>query len=232
MAKVISNRQVSRDFYELRVEEPNNAQMGQFYMLRAWDMFPLLSRPISVFDADEETLTFLYKVIGQGTELLSKCVAGDEVEMGRALGNTFPDVSGRIAMVGGGVGIAPLYLAARTLKKRHADSSIDMYLGFSDEALLVDEYRAVCDRVTVNVGGFITDEIDPAAYDYVLTCGPEIMMRVLYDKCRASGTRLFVSLENKMACGFGVCLGCSCKTTAGKKKVCTDGPVFAAEEVF
>lgn len=232
MPNILSNRRLSGDFYLMRVAEANEAEMGQFYMLRSWDMYPFLSRPISVYDTDGETLSFLYKVIGQGTLLMSKLAPGDEISIGRAQGNTFPSARGRVAMVGGGVGIAPLYLAAKTLKARDASTVVDMYLGFSDEALLVDEYEAVSDRVVTDVGGFITDKIAPGDYDCIFTCGPEIMMRVLHEKCLKNDTKLYVSLENKMACGFGVCLACSCKTTEGRKKVCTDGPVFPSKEVF
>ena len=231
MAYVTANRRLSRDFFMLRAAEPNDARMGQFCMLRAWGMYPLLSRPISIYDRDDESLTFLCKVVGEGTRLLSELREGDEVETGRVLGNAFPSVAGRIALVGGGVGIAPLYLTAKTLKAQ-SGTTVDTYLGFSDEPVLTDEYQAVSDDLIVDVGGFITDRIDPTGYDCVLTCGPEVMMRVLYEKCKKTGTKLCVSLENKMACGVGVCLGCACGTTQGRKKVCTDGPVFAAEEVF
>lgn len=216
----------------MKVAEPNEARMGQFYMLRSWDMYPLLSRPISVFDADSESLTFLYKTVGVGSDLLARGRAGGEIATGSALGNTFPLVEGRVALVGGGVGIAPLYLAAKTLKAHNPATVVDTYLGFSDEALLTEAYGAVSDRVTVDVGGYITDEVEPGNYDYIFTCGPDAMMRVLADKCRASGTKLYASLEKRMACGFGVCIGCSCGTTEGRKKICTDGPVFLATEVF
>lgn len=234
MAQVIFNRRLSQDFYLMRVAQPNEARMGQFCMLRAWDRYPLLSRPVSVFDADPETLSFLYRTVGEGTRLLARCREGDEVETGRVQGNPFPLVSGRIALVGGGVGIAPLYLAAKTLKAHNPATTVHLYLGFSGEPLLVEEYGAVGDRTTVKVGGFITDAVDPEHYDVILTCGPEAMMRALYNKCRASGTRLYVSLESRMACGFGVCLACSCGTAEGqaRKRICTDGPVFPAEEVF
>ena len=199
MPQVLSNRRISRDFYLMRVAQPNDARMGQFCMLRAWGRYPLLSRPVSVFDADAGTLSFLYRVIGEGTELLSRRREGDAVETGRVLGNAFPLVSGRVALVGGGAGIAPLYLAARTLGAYGPATAVDLYLGFSDEVLLAEEYRAVGDRTTVKV---------------------------------TSGTKLYVSLEKRMACGFGACLACSCGTTRGRRKVCTDGPVFPAEEVF
>ena len=234
MAQVISNRRLSQDFYLMRLAQPNDARMGQFCMLRAWERYPLLSRPISVFDSDSKTLSFLYKTVGEGTKLLAECREGDEVKTGRVLGNTFPLVSGKIALVGGGVGIAPLYLAAKTLKTNNPATTVHLYLGFSDKPLLTEQYGAVSDRTIVKVGGFITDAVDPEHYDVILTCGPEAMMRALYGKCRPSGTRLYASLESRMACGFGVCLACSCGTAEGqaRKRICTDGPVFLAEEVF
>jgi dihydroorotate dehydrogenase electron transfer subunit len=149
-------------------------------------------------------------------------------------------------MVGGGAGIAPLYLGAKQYKA--AGCTVDLYLGFSGAAFLTDAYQDCADRVTVKVGGFITDAIDPAGsgadtpYDALFTCGPEIMMRVLWEKCKACGVggKLFVSLEAHMACGVGACYGCSRKTArgtslhvaVGNKKVCKVGPVFPAQEVF
>lgn len=234
MSKIIFNKKLSKDFYLMKVSHKNNAKVGQFYMLRAWDEYPVLSRPISIFDADENSLTFLYKVVGEGTEIFATLKEDDEITLQGPNGNGFPIVKGKIAMVGGGVGIAPLYLAAKELKKHSPESSVDLYLGFSDVELLVDKYKSVCDNVTVNVGGFVTDDIDTTAYDYIFTCGPTIMMEVLHKKCVNSNSKatLYVSMENRMACGIGACLVCTCKTKVGNKKVCTDGPVFKAEEVF
>jgi dihydroorotate dehydrogenase electron transfer subunit len=112
--------------------------MGQFYMLRAWKEYPLLSRPISVFDADGETVSFLYKVTGRGTEIFSGLKAEDEIGLRGPLGSAFPEVSGKIALVGGGVGIAPFYLTAKQLKAAHPGCRVDLYLGFSDRALLTE----------------------------------------------------------------------------------------------
>lgn len=236
MGKILSNQRIDQDFYLLKAEEKNTAAMGQFYMLRAWDTYPVLSRPISVFDADGETVSFLYKVVGQGTELLTKLRPGEEITLDGPHGNGFPGLpeKKRIALVGGGVGIAPLYLAAKTYKKANADCTVDLYLGFSGEPILTKEYEAVADHLTVNVGGFVTDDIDPCAYDAICTCGPTIMMKVLYQKCEKQGASapLYVSMENRMACGIGACLVCSCKTTGGNRKVCKDGPVFLGKEVF
>jgi dihydroorotate dehydrogenase electron transfer subunit len=205
-------------------------------MLRAWDSIPVLSRPLSVFDFLDDRVSFLYKTVGWGTAIFSRLKPGDHLTIQGPLGNGFPtDLgSGKIAMVGGGAGIAPLYLGAKQYRKVRGSGTVDLYLGFSDTAFLTEEYRECADHVTVNIGGRITDEIDVSGYDAIFTCGPEIMMRVLREKCKAAGRedKLFVSLESRMACGVGACYGCSRKTIAGNKKVCKDGPVFPAAEVF
>lgn len=230
MAIVLENRQLSDGFYLMRAEHSNGAVLGQFYMVRGWDVFPVLSRPVSVHDSDGKTVSLLYQVVGGGTELLSRLREGDSVTLDGPYGNGFPLLEGRLALVGGGVGIAPLYLAAKSLRAR--GTTVDIYLGFRDTSLLEEKYRTVCDSLLVDVGGFITDRIDPSDYDAVLTCGPEPMMRALHQKCRETGTPLYVSMEKRMACGLGACLVCSCKTAGGMRRVCKDGPVFESKAVF
>ena len=234
MSKILSNEQLSRDFFQMKANCPNEARMGQFYMLRAWGPYPVLSRPVSVFDSDGETVSFLYKVIGEGTKIFSTLKAGEEIALQGPFGGSFPEVSGKIALIGGGVGIAPLYLAARQLKAASPNCRVDLYLGFSDQELLTDCYRRVADSVTVKVGGFITDAVEPSGYDCLMACGPEPMMLALYKKCKKIGAeeKLYISLEKRMACGVGACLACSCGTVDGNKKVCKDGPVFKAKAVF
>ena len=234
MAEILQNERVNEDFYLMKVKEKNQAAMGQFYMLRAWNEYPVLSRPISVFDADPETVSFLYKVVGKGTEIFAELKSGDEITLDGPHGNGFPEVKGKVALVGGGVGIAPLYLTAKTLKKLDPDTTVDIYLGFSGEPILTDRYEQVADKVTVNVGGFVTDDIDPCQYDYIMTCGPEIMMKVLYKKCKdmKAAAPVYVSMENRMACGIGACLVCTCKTSNGNRRACKDGPVMLGNEVF
>ena len=234
MARVVSNKKLSGDFYLIKIEEENNARMGQFYMLRAWDTFPVLSRPISVYDADEYTLSFLYKVTGRGTGIFSMLKTGSDITVQGPLGSGFPNVKGKIALVGGGVGIAPFYLTAKSLLEFDPGNQIDIYLGFSDDVVLIEDFNRISRNLIVDVGGFITDKIEPGKYDVIFTCGPEIMMKVLYEKCRAShcAQNLYVSVENRMACGIGACLVCTCKNKSGNKKACKDGPVFPAEEVF
>jgi dihydroorotate dehydrogenase electron transfer subunit len=241
MAGVVSNRPLGQGFYNLEAEfflpgDSTNSIAailgGQFCMIRAWDAEPVLSRPLSVFDAGEGRISFLYKTAGRGTAIFSRLGRGDSIAIQGPLGKGFPQAEGRIALVGGGAGIAPLYLSAK--QRRSAGCAVDLYLGFSGEAFLVNEYRSVADRLVVKTGGFITDDVDPSLYDQVFCCGPEAMMRALREKCRAAAVedRLFVSLESRMACGVGACYGCSRKTASGNKKVCRDGPVFAAREAF
>ncbi len=230
MATVISNEAVSKDFYLLKAAGQFNGRMGQFCMLRAWGEYPVLSRPISIFDCDEESISFLFKVVGQGTELLAQLKAGDTIDVQGPYGNGFPAVSGKVALVGGGIGVAPLYLTAKKMKEQ--GNAVDLYLGFTEEALLREQYEAVCDKLTVNVGGYITDDINPEEYDYIMTCGPHIMMKILAQKVKGTKAQLYVSMENRMGCGVGACLVCTCKTSGGNKKVCKDGPIFKAEEVF
>lgn len=232
MGNILWNRQLSKDFFLMKAEEKSRAKMGQFYMVRGWDKYPLLSRPISVFDSDGKSVTFLYKTVGEGTRLLSALREGDTVELAGPYGNGFPSVGGDTALVGGGVGVAPLYLAAKTLRAENPRRRVDLYLGFSDVPVLKEQFQAVASCLRINVGGYITDDIDPARYDNILTCGPHIMMKRLYEKCRNTKAEVYVSLESRMACGVGVCLGCTCKTAHGNKKVCKDGPVFPGREIF
>ncbi|WP_438432190.1 dihydroorotate dehydrogenase electron transfer subunit [Gorillibacterium sp. sgz500922] len=225
MAVVRSNVRIASDVYILEAEGHFAGEMGQFYMLRGWDDYPLLSRPISIHDKTEDGIRFLYRVAGYGTEKLSRLKAGDPVGLEGPFGNGFPQIEGRVALVGGGMGTAPLYYAAKRL------ASADAYLGFSAEAFGVEPFREAAQAVTVNVGGYIVDDFRPDGYAAVFTCGPLPMMRALAAKLDGSGIPLYVSLEKRMACGVGACLVCSCATKSGNRKVCADGPVFRAEEV-
>jgi dihydroorotate dehydrogenase electron transfer subunit len=204
-------------------------------MVRAWETYPVLSRPLSVFDAREDRLVFLYKIAGRGTGLFSGLKAGDPLALLGPLGRGFPDLEGTAALVGGGAGIAPFYLGAKQIRAAHPECPPELFLGYSGKPFLTEEFKALSNRLTVNTGGFITGEIaNPAGYDYIFTCGPEAMMRALFAKCEAAGAgdKLYVSLESRMACGTGACFVCSRETRQGNKKVCKDGPVFPAREVF
>ncbi len=147
---------VADDFCLMRVEADNDAKMGQFYMLRAGTAFRSCPGPSACSIRTGRTVSFLYQGGGPGDRALPGSEAGEEIRLDGPHGNGFPDAQGKIALVGGGVGIAPLYLLARELKKNHPDSRVDVYLGFSGQPMLVEEYERVADSVTVNVGGFVT----------------------------------------------------------------------------
>ena len=227
MYKVIRNEYMGEEMYLMEVEGSFRGEMGQFYMLRAWDNYPLLSRPISIHDINENSISFLYKVVGEGTKILSRLREGDAIKLEGPYGNGYEKVEGKVALVGGGIGVAPLYLVAKNIE------NCDAYLGFRNEPILIDKYETVCDEVNVAVGNtFVTDIIDVNKYDYILTCGPTPMMEKLVKMVEGTDTKIMVSLENHMACGVGACLVCTCKTKFGNKKTCKDGPVFRGEDVI
>lgn len=225
--KVIENRYVGEGMYYIKVGGSFEARMGQFYMLRAWDKYPLLSRPISIYQIDDEGISFLYKLVGEGTKIISNLKPGDPIKLEGPYGNGFEKVEGRVALVGGGIGIAPLYMVAQNIP------NCDIYLGFRDQPIMLEDYRAVCkDLYTTSGDTLVTDIINVEDYDYILTCGPTPMMKKLMEMVDGTKTRVQVSLENHMACGVGACLVCTCKTHSGNKKICKDGPVFWGEDVI
>lgn len=227
MYKVLKNEYVGEDMYLMEVEGSFKGEMGQFYMLRAWDNYPLLSRPISIHDISDNSISFLYKVFGEGTKILSKLKPEDTIKLEGPYGNGYEKVEGKVALVGGGIGVAPLYLVAKNIE------NCDAYLGFRNKPILIDKYEEVCNEVKVAVGNtFVTDIIDINKYDYILTCGPTPMMEKLVKMVEGTNTKVMVSLENHMACGVGACLVCTCKTKFGNKKTCKDGPVFRGEDVI
>lgn len=232
MAHTIANSRIAADIYILTARVSGKAdlgRMGQFYMLRGWRDYPVLSRPISIHDIDGKRgiVSFMYRVHGEGTRLLAGLKPGDRLRLDGPFGNGFPETAGRVALVGGGMGIAPLLLAARQLPGAHA------YLGFSAEPFGVGAFEEAAARCIVSVGVTIVDRVRPDAYDAVLACGPAPMLRALRDRLRGSPARLFVSIERRMACGIGACYVCSMPDPAGgaNRKACKDGPVFEAEEV-
>jgi len=230
-ALVSSNARVGDGVFLLKVEGDYSAVPGQFYMLRAWERDPLLSRPLSVFDIDEEGISFLYAVRGRGTECFSHLARRDVVTLTGPLGNGWERRVGRLALVGGGVGIAPLYYAAKVF------GDTDIYLGFADMPYLVDEFARVgrvhvaSETGTSGTPGLVTGIFVPSGYDACYACGPRPMLSVLDKICRSTEVALFVSLEERMACGVGACLGCAVKTIHGYARVCRDGPVFHSSEV-
>ena len=249
-ATVLRNEVIADDIRLLTVVWPDCEHIphaGQFFTLRSWPASeePFLSRPISVhcYNADSNTIEFLYQVIGEGTKKLAQLKTTDNFQLTGPMGNGFdvPEIVKhyqKIAVVGGGIGTAPMYQLTRELAA--AGVKPDVFFGFRDQPYCMEAYRPIANLVKVStdtgaVGfhGFVTQLYDPADYDVVLVCGPTVMMKNAARLCAEKGTPCFVSLEKKMACGIGACLGCTCETKSGEgKSVCKNGPVFDATEVF
>ncbi|MBE9914733.1 dihydroorotate dehydrogenase electron transfer subunit [Paenibacillus donghaensis] len=226
MYNILSNERISDGIYLMTVEGAfQEARMGQFFMLRAWQDAPLLSRPISIFNKEHNHIQFLYKIAGEGTRLLAALRPGDSIQLEGPLGNGFPDVMGRTALIGGGIGIAPLLYTAKQL------DNPDIYLGFQQESYLTQAFEPYANELVVRIGGSVLDDLNLSRYENVFVCGPLGMMKAAARMAEGLDTKVYVSLEKRMACGIGACYVCSITNTDGNRKVCTDGPVFLAEEV-
>ena len=246
--RVLRQKAVASDIRRLTVALPKEGprpHAGQFYMLRCWGAAetPVLSRPISVHDVDERegTLTFLYQIKGEGTQKLAHLAWGQPLPLPGPCRHGF-DVAaaaaaGRGAVVGGGIGVAPLLLLCRELAA--AGCKPELYAGFRDAPYVLEDFLPYCaaisvatDSGAVGYHGLVTGILHPEEFDLVLTCGPNVMMQGVYRLCAEKGVPCLASLERKMACGLGACLGCTCHTKVGPKTVCQDGPVFPAQEVL
>lgn len=228
---VFENISIANDIYKLTIKGNFNGEPGQFYMLRAWDDEPLLGRPISINYINQEEISFIYQVKGRGTEILKKLKKGDSIKLMGPSGNGFKldELKGKIAIVAGGLGIAPLLYAALNAK----NVEMDLYAGFKDETYVVDDFKGVADKIYIStesgsVGhkGYVTDIFNPRLYSEVLCCGPEPMMKKVIEMCKNEGVPIQVSIEKRMGCGMGACLVCTCKTVKGNARTCLDGPVF------
>ena len=210
---------------------------GQFLNIALDGLF--LRRPISVADYDADGVLLYYKVVGEGTRRMSAMTPGAVLDVLTGLGNGF-DVGksgARPLVVGGGVGAPPLYRLTRELCAAGKTPRVILGFNAAQDVFLVSEFEALGVRVTVatadgsaGVRGFVTDALRETGilYDYVYTCGPEPMLRALYDATDSSGQ---YSFEARMGCGFGACMGCSCETKYGYKRICRDGPVLEKEEI-
>ena len=181
----------------------------------------------------------MYRTIGNGTEKMAHLKKGAEIELLGPLGNGFPvdQVKGKIALVGGGVGIPPLYETAKKLIE--LGNSVDVYLGYRDELFAFEEFLNVSENLFVssehgNEGykGYITDIFHAEQYDAVFTCGPEVMMLKVRELCKEANVPSWLSMEKRMACGIGACLVCNCDTTRGTVRTCKDGPVFFGNDIL
>lgn len=234
--ELLCNDEISKGVYKLTVKGEFNAKPGQFYMLRAWRNEPVLSRPISVNDVENDRISFVYQVVGKGTEILASLKAGNKIELLGALGNSFNTdyKNEKIALVAGGIGIAPMLYLAKELK----ECKVDLYAGFRDVVFVADEIKGHVDNMYISTEsgrngekGYVTDLLNPEKYDKVLCCGPEVMMEKVVKMCREKNVQVYVSMEKHMACGIGACLVCTCKTVEGNKRTCKDGPIFSGDDL-
>ena len=233
---VTENACLAKDIWRMRLRGDTSAVTapGQFVNLKLEGFF--LRRPISVCDVEGDVLTLIYKPLGQGTRLMTSFLPGKELDVLSGLGNGFdPALSGeKPLLVGGGVGIPPLYLLCRRLAQRGVQPAVILGFNTREEVFLEAEFRALGASVTALTAdgsygkkGLVTDGIRASSgYTYLYTCGPEAMLKAVYQVCDSSGQ---FSFEERMGCGFGACMGCTCKTKYGNKRICKDGPVLTKE---
>ncbi len=231
------NSRLTDTVYRMVLEGDTSAITGpgQFVNIQLEGKF--LRRPISVCDMDDTTLTILYKVVGAGTAQMAELPEGDVLDVLTGLGNGYDltPAGDTPLLIGGGVGVPPLYRLAKDLIA--AGKTVHVVLGFNtkDEVFYEEEFRALGATVTVTtadgshgVKGFVTYAL-PKTYSYFYTCGPEPMLRAVYKATTSSGQ---FSFEERMGCGFGACMGCSCKVITGYKRICKEGPVLRKEEIL
>ncbi len=234
---IATQRQLTDTVCEIRLRGDTAAitRPGQFVNLKLDGLY--LRRPLSVCDLERDTLTLIYKVVGQGTALLRRMTPGQTISVLTGLGNGYDTaLSGsKPLLIGGGVGIPPLYLLAKRL--REEGKAVSAVLGFNTarEVFYEENFRALGCAVAVTtadgsygIRGFVTDAL-PADYTHVYTCGPEPMLRAVYRRVVTGGS---FSFEKRMGCGFGACMGCSCKTITGYKRICKEGPVLQKEDIL
>ena len=234
---ILSNTALTDSVYKMVLSGDTSdiTAPGQFVNIQLSGLF--LRRPISVCDYDEETLTIVYKVVGKGTEQMSTMAAGEKLDILTGLGNGYDlSITGEHpVLVGGGVGVPPMYNLAKKLLAQGKTVSVILGINTKSEIFYENEFRSLgCDVTVTTVDGsygtkgFVTDAL-PENYTHFCCCGPEPMLKAVY---RATTTSGQMSFEERMGCGFGACMGCSCKTLTGNKRICKDGPVMKKEEIL
>ena len=236
--EIIENTQLTKTVFRMRLKGDTSdvTASGQFVNIKIDGLF--LRRPISVCDCENDTLTLVYKVVGHGTEIMSRMPLGEKLDILTGLGNGYDlSLSGdKPLLVGGGVGVPPLYMLAKKLIAEGKRVSVVLGFNTQDEIFYEDEFRKLGAEVLVatvdgsaGVRGFVTDAMKDVDYTYFYTCGPEPMLKALYRATKTSGQ---FSFEERMGCGFGACMGCSCKTITGNKRICKEGPVLVKEDII
>ena len=236
--KVVSNKKIAKNTYEsiLEGDVSDITAPGQFVNIKLDGFY--LRRPISVCDAEDGRLTIIYKVVGEGTEKMATTPKGKEWLTLTGLGNGYDtSLSGDAPLlIGGGAGVPPMYMLCKKLIKENKNVTVILGFNTEDEVFYKEEFTKLGAKViiatadgSVGVKGFVTDAMKNLDYTYFYTCGPEPMLRAVYNASESSGQ---FSFEERMGCGFGACMGCSCKTKYGNKRICRDGPVLVKEEII
>ena len=235
--KIVTNKKIAKNTYEtvLKGDTSHITASGQFVNIKLDGFY--LRRPISVCNVEGDELTIIYKVVGEGTEAMAKYEVGTDLLVLTGLGNGYDtSVSGDAPLlIGGGAGVPPMFYLARKLVAEGKKPKAILGFGTADEVFYKEEFEKIGVPVTVTtvdgslgVKGFVTNAME-GGYTYFYTCGPEPMLKAVYDASETSGQ---FSFEERMGCGFGACMGCSCKTKYGNKRICRDGPVLVKEEII
>ena len=235
---VTENICIAPAIYKMQLEGDVSAitRPGQFINLKLDGFY--LRRPISVFDLSEKSVTIIYKVVGNGTKYLATVEKGTQIDTLTGLGNGYDTtVSGDTPLLlGGGLGVPPMYLLAKKLIAEGKNVSVILGFNKKEEIFCEKEFEALDAKVIITtvdgsygVKGFVTNAMKNIDYPYFYCCGPEPMLRAVYKASKTSGQ---LSFEERMGCGFGACMGCSCKTITGYKRICKDGPILVKEEIL
>ena len=235
---VLSNEKIAVNTFKTVLEGDTSAitASGQFVNIKLDGFY--LRRPISVCDYDSKSLTIIYKVVGKGTEYMSELSEGDKLDILTGLGNGYDltKSGNNPLLIGGGAGVPPMYNLCRKLMVEGKKPTVIMGFNTSDEIFYEEEFKMLGAEVIVatadgskGVKGFVTDAMKGVSYSYIYTCGPEPMLKAVYNAAESGGQ---FSFEERMGCGFGACMGCSCETKYGNKRICKDGPVLDKEEII
>lgn len=238
IVKILSNECIAKDIMKMVLQGDTSSltKPGQFINIKLEGKY--LRRPISVCDYTENTITIIYKIVGAGTEQMAEMKAGESLDILNGLGNGFDtSLSGKKpVLIGGGVGVPPMYGVCKELADKGVKAQVILGFNSKEDIFYKEEFEALGAEVYVTTAdgsfgtkGFVTDVFKNLDYSYFFTCGPMPMFKAIENVAKTSGQ---YSFEERMGCGFGACMGCSCKTKYGNKRICKDGPVLIREEII
>ncbi len=236
--EIMENIPLTANVFKMRLagDTSDITRPGQFVNIKLDHFY--LRRPISVCDCEEGSLTLIYKVVGGGTKAMSNMLPGERLDILSGLGNGYDThlTGERPLLIGGGVGVPPLYMLAKKLIEEGKRVSVILGFNAADEVFYEEEFKALGCTVSVTtvdgtygIKGYVTEAMKNKDYTYFCACGPEAMLKAVYTESNTSGQ---LSFEERMGCGFGACMGCSCKTLTGNKRICKDGPILVKEEIL